>query len=197
MRLGKLLLKYNPGSASARNAYLLLVKTNFKGSAAIPWRAYKDKNSKAWKNLAKLWDRLGGNVKTLSLAIEQGMKKEMKRRKRKGSNYDGFDFYETDNFAPAIAAAALTALPIIAKVVADLKKSGVEVDESHVEGIEADAKKHVEDVIKSQGIKQNADGSYNLSKKQVGLPDDDSSKSGVIVVVVIAAIVLLIYKSNK
>lgn len=156
MKLGRFFLKYTPLSAAGRNAYLFLVKLNFKGSALVPYRAQKDKNSVAWKNLAKYWHKIGGNVKKLDLAIQQGMKKA----NAKAHKFDG-----PDNFEPvSTISAALAAIPVIAGVIATLKKSGVQVPDSYTEAMHHDAIKGAEKVAKTQGLKPDANGNYTIAK---------------------------------
>lgn len=156
MKLGRFFLKYNPLSAACRNAYLLLVKLNFKGSALVPFRAQKDKNSKAWKNLTAHWEKIGGNAKTLDLAIQQGMK----LAGRKHHNFEG-----ADSFDPVtMITAATAAIPVIAGVVGNLKKSGVEVPDEYTKEMHATAVKGAEQIAKEQNLKPDAKGNYTISK---------------------------------
>lgn len=185
MKLKNLFLKFNPASATLRNAYLLLVKTNFKGAANIPYRAAKDKRSAKWKKLSDYWKKLGGNPKTLDLAIQQGMRLEYKHHKKDhkeskpvfiGANFDNFECMEADTFAPAIATAAIAALPVILKVAAMLKQPG---DEKHIDDVEAAAAEGAESIIKENKLKPNADGSFTIDDKHIGMDTTErESKDG-------------------
>jgi hypothetical protein len=99
-------------AAPARNAFLLLVKINFQGLATKLNQAYIKKPSE----LKNLWEgTLGGKINSLVTNINQGAKK--KKIGECGCN-------KTIGVVP-FAAAAAAAAPIIAKVVAWLKSSGL------------------------------------------------------------------------
>jgi hypothetical protein len=99
-------------AAPARNAFLLLVKINFEGLATKLNQAYIKKPSE----LKNLWEgTLGGKINSLVTNINQGAKK--KKIGECGCN-------KTIGVLP-FAAAAAAAAPIIAKVVAWLKSSGL------------------------------------------------------------------------
>jgi hypothetical protein len=196
-------LKFNPASAVGRNAYLLLVKTNFKGSALIPYRAAKDKSSKAWKNLAKYWQSLGGNPRTLDLAVQQGMRLEYKNHPNSHAEKDPvFKFDGSDSFDPATASAALAAVPVILGVIKNLKKSGVEVPEEYKTGIEGAANEGAENIIKANNLQPGKDGvvvitDKHLKSTQTGAKGTNTKKSGLIILVGAVIILAVIYSKKK
>jgi hypothetical protein len=61
--------------APARNAFLLLVKTNVFQFATKMWtKAAKDQNSANWKKLVEAWKKKGGNPTALLRNIKQGVR---------------------------------------------------------------------------------------------------------------------------
>jgi hypothetical protein len=101
-------------ASPARNSFLLLVKVNFANLAV--------KLDKAWqKQPAKLknfWEGIGGNMEALKKQFDIG-----KSKKRI------FGYSDGSYIGVAPAAAAVTAAPIIAKIVKVLEDIGIDPDE--------------------------------------------------------------------
>lgn len=107
-KAGKTTLKF--AGAPSRNSFLALVKLNFLGLATKLDRAIKTNPDK----LRTTWESLGGNYKTLTIAVGQGFKK-----KRLGDA-------QVMLGAPAPAGAlVVTASPILIKIGNFLKSIGI------------------------------------------------------------------------
>lgn len=106
----KVVVKFNPATTSARNAFLLLVKLN---ALKLATRL----NLLVAKNPEKLrafWTKIGGNYSALLNNIKQGSKQ------KRSVNGIG---------VASIAAAIAAATPIILKITEELKKAGINTDE--------------------------------------------------------------------
>jgi hypothetical protein len=113
-KAGKTTLKF--AGAPSRNAYLLLVKLNFLGLATKLNRAMQTNPDK----LRTVWESLGGNYKTLTIAVGQGFKK-----KRLGEAYRMLGV----PLPPAVATAVPLATPILLKIANFLKSIGIEPEQ--------------------------------------------------------------------
>ena len=113
-KAGKTTLKF--AGAPSRNAYLLLVKLNFLGLATKLNRAIQTNPDK----LRTVWEDLGGNYKTLTIAVGQGFKK-----KRLGEAYRMLGV----PLPPAVATAVPLATPILLKIANFLKSIGIEPEQ--------------------------------------------------------------------
>lgn len=71
-KAGKFVLKYNPATATSRNAFLLLTKVNTR-SLATNLKKLKDSGN---TEAQTFWTKIGGNVSALNNAIESGAKKK-------------------------------------------------------------------------------------------------------------------------
>jgi hypothetical protein len=112
---GKLLLKFNPATVPARNAFLLLVKLNvFNLATRLNLLIQKDPNK-----LKKFWENIGGTWTNLVRNIGIGAKK----RERKLSKQS-----KIGEAATAATAAVVSATPIIIKIVKLLKEAGINAD---------------------------------------------------------------------
>jgi hypothetical protein len=112
---GKLLLKFNPATVPARNAFLLLVKLNvFNLATRLNLLIQKDPNK-----LKKFWEGIGGTWTNLVRNIGIGAKK----RERKLSKQS-----RIGEVATAASAAVISATPIIIKIVKLLKEAGINAD---------------------------------------------------------------------
>jgi hypothetical protein len=112
---GKLLLKFNPATVPARNAFLLLVKLNvFNLASRLNLLIQKDPNK-----LKKFWENIGGTWTNLVRNIGIGAKK----RERKLSKQS-----KIGEAATAATAAVVSATPIIIKIVKLLKEAGINAD---------------------------------------------------------------------
>lgn len=107
---GKLLVKFNPATATARNAFLLLVKLNIFN---LGRKLYQAQTKDAGK-LKSWWEKLGGNYRTLAINIGLGAKKQPQ-----------FGFVVAAGTTAAIASAT----PLILKVKEFLKSMGISTDD--------------------------------------------------------------------
>jgi len=113
-KAGKVVLKFNPATAAARNAFLVLVKINALKLASKLYLAQQKDSAK----LKKFWETIGGNYRTLARNIGIGAK----QKPQLGS----FDNMIGD---PVLATAAATSVPILLKVEQWLKKLGITTDD--------------------------------------------------------------------
>lgn len=125
---GKILLKFNPATASARNAVLLLLKLNI---FQLAMKLHK--LSMTGDKLKNFWEKIGGNYNNLLKNIMVGVKHHEKRH---GKQVAGI------GAAPAIAAAIAAATPIIIKFTQLLKAAGIDSKD-----LENAAKKVVQKVV--------------------------------------------------
>lgn len=109
-KAGKVVLKFNPATATARNAFLLLVKINALKLGSKLYQAQQKDSAK----LKKFWESIGGRYNTLSVAIGQGAKQK--------PQLSGIGVV-------AVASASAAALPIILKVKDYLQKLGISTDD--------------------------------------------------------------------
>jgi hypothetical protein len=137
---GKLLLKFNPATVPARNAFLLLVKLNvFNLATRLNLLIQKDPNK-----LKKFWEGIGGTWTNLVRNINIGAKK----RERKLSKQS-----RIGEVATAASAAVVSATPIIIKIVKLLKESGINADtliEAGKTVVRAVASKKIDDQAAAQ-----------------------------------------------
>jgi hypothetical protein len=118
---GKLLIKFNPATASARNAALLLIKVNLFGLAHKLFQLRNKPNGEA--KLKKFWEKIGGNYSNLTRNINEGIKKG----KNKEEDRILSDLAKTKNSVGNPFVAAITAAtPIILKLKALLKDAGID-----------------------------------------------------------------------
>lgn len=108
-KAGKVTLKF--AAAPVRNSFLLLVKLNFKNLAGKLQKGI----DKAPDKIKTFWENAGGSYKTLTIAVGQGIKK-------KAIGVIGMQI----GAAPAAAAAAITAAPLLVKVASVLKSIGID-----------------------------------------------------------------------
>lgn len=115
---GRLLLKFNPATVPARNAFLLIVKLNILNIAFKLHQLLQKDQSK----LKRFWEGIGGSWRSLTKNIEAGYRKKARKLERKGRSV-GEPFT-----AAGVAAAVVSATPIIIKVVKLLKENGINAD---------------------------------------------------------------------
>lgn len=108
-KVGRVVLKVNPATASARNAFLAITKLNFKNLAAKMAKYIQTNEAK----LKSFWTSIGGDYTALKKSIEVGYNK-----KAIGSAF-------SIGVAPTVL--ATPAIPIIVKVVGLLKSAGIDV----------------------------------------------------------------------
>lgn len=140
---GRLFLKFNPATVPARNAFLLIVKLNVLNIAFKMHQLIQKDQSK----LKRFWEGIGGSWKSLVKNIEAGYRKKARKIERKqrsvGEPFTG----------AGIAAAVVSATPIIIKVVKLLKESGINADSLVEAGktvIRAVASKKIDDEAAAQ-----------------------------------------------
>lgn len=107
----KIVLKVNPATATARNAFLAIVKLNFKNLAGKLSKYIQTNEAK----LKSFWSSIGGDYTALKKSIEVGYNK-----KAIGSAF---------SVGVAPQALAATATPIIIKVANLLKAAGIDAKE--------------------------------------------------------------------
>jgi hypothetical protein len=106
----KVVVKFNPATATARNAFLLLVKLNaLKLATRLNLLIQKDP-----KKLQNFWKKIGGNYSSLLNNIRIGIKSK--------KSISGVG-------VASIAATIAAATPIILKVIDELKKAGINTDQ--------------------------------------------------------------------
>ena len=105
----KVVLKVNPASATARNAFLAITKLNFKNLAGKMLKYIQKDEAK----LKAFWTSIGGDYTALKKSIEVGYKK-----KAIGNVF---------GIGAAVETLAATATPIIIKVNGILKSAGIDV----------------------------------------------------------------------
>lgn len=112
-KAGRVVLKWNPATATARNAFLLLVKLNvFRLATRLNELVMKDE-----RKLQSFWKQIGGNYSSLLKNINTGKNKRQPKNSEIGA-------------APVVAAGAVTtATPIILKIVKLLKEVGISTDD--------------------------------------------------------------------
>lgn len=148
-KAGKTTLKF--AGAPSRNAYLLLVKLNFLGLATKLNRAIQTNPDK----LRTTWEKLGGNYKTLTIAVGQGFKK---KRLGDASVMIGVPL------PPSVATAVPVASPIIIKIAQFLKSIGIEPEQL----LEV-AKDKVKEIAsnKLEQINEQAEAEKEVAKEEV------------------------------
>jgi len=151
---GKLLLKWNPATITARNAFLLIVKLNLFRIATRLNQMLQIDSSK----LEKFWKGIGGNWNSLQKNISQG---KNKRQKNKVGVV----------VAAGTAAAVVSATPIVLKIVKLLKSVGIETKD-----LEKIGKKIVEKVVKKKIDNAAEDGREDITDS--GSEDSGSEDSG-------------------
>jgi len=152
---GKLLIKFNPATVSARNSFLLMVKLNIFGLARNLAKVQLMKP----KELYRFWNKIGGNTKNLDKAINVGKNKGHHKASAAGVG-----------FVPAIAAAIAAATPIVVKIGALLKSCGIDTSK-----LAAAAKKVISKVA-DRKIDQFAE--YQVDKEDSGEDSGEFNSSG-------------------
>jgi hypothetical protein len=158
-KTGKTTLKF--AGAPSRNAYLLLVKLNFLGLATKLNRAIQTNPDK----LRTVWENLGGNYKTLTIAVGQGFKK---KRLGEASVMIGVPL------PPAVATAVPVASPIIIKIANFLKSIGI-----NPEQLVEVAKEKVQQIAeaKIEQINEQAQAEKEVAQQDVAQVDKELSKA--------------------
>lgn len=140
---GRLLLKFNPATVPARNAFLLIVKLNVLNIAFRLHQLLQKDQSK----LKRFWEGIGGSWKSLLKNIQAGYRKKARKLERKGKSV-GEPFT-----AAGVAAAVVSATPIIIKVVKLLKENGINAEtlvEAGQSVVRAVASKKIDDEAAAQ-----------------------------------------------
>jgi len=109
-KAGKIVLKFNPATGAARNAFLVLVKINALKLASKLYLAQQKDDTK----LKKFWESIGGNYRNLARNIGIGAKQK--------PQFAGIGVV-------AVATATTASIPILLKVTDYLKKLGISTDD--------------------------------------------------------------------
>jgi len=132
---GKIFLKFNPATAAARNAILLIIKVNLFGLARKLFLARQKPGGDA--QLKKFWETIGGKYSSLIKNISTGIKKGknrndtaiMKEIATKNSVMKS-NIKVSGIGDPVTASAVVTSTPILLKLISLLKKLGIDPDKA-------------------------------------------------------------------
>jgi len=132
---GKIFLKFNPATAAARNAILLIIKVNLFGLARKLFLARQKPNGDA--QLKKFWEGIGGKyaslIKNISTGIKHGKNRNdaaiMKEIATKNSVMKS-NIKVSGIGDPVTASAVVTSTPILLKLISLLKKLGIDPDKA-------------------------------------------------------------------
>jgi len=200
LKIGNKIFKYFPLAVVGRNSVLFLARVNAFRLANAMYQAAKDKDSKAWRELAAFWEKSGGKPADLRSAIKKGIAIEFKHHpnKHKGEqiafNYDpeGIDDMEADNFEPVTTGtAAATGAPLITKILSILAKAGISTEDVK-KGLTSLGKKGFDELMKQKGNKttNNADGTQTIEiATPTNIPNLEKN-TPVMALTVIAVVVL-------
>tara|TARA_R110000868_G_C10967954_1_gene769331 strand:- start:3027 stop:4325 length:1299 start_codon:yes stop_codon:yes gene_type:complete len=134
---GKIFLKFNPATAAARNAILLIIKVNLFGLARKLFLARQKPGGDA--KLKKFWESIGGKyaslIKNISTGIKHGKNRNdaaiMKEIATKNGSMKS-NIRVSGIGDPVTASAVVTSTPILLKLVSLLKKLGIDPDKAFV-----------------------------------------------------------------
>jgi len=159
---GKLLLKWNPATATARNAFLLLVKLNlFRLATKLNQLVNQDE-----RKLKNFWENIGGKWSALQRNISIG--KDKRQHKNVG-------------VVPVAAAGAIaSATPIVLKIVKLLKSVGIETKDLEKVGKKIVSKiidKKIDDAA-SEGREDITDGDGGGGESEQEQSNDESGGGG-------------------
>jgi len=182
---GKLLLKFNPATAGARNAILLVIKVNLFGLAHKLFQMIRKPNGET--KLKKFWESIGGRYASLTKNIMEGVK----HGKHKGEDKILAEIKQSSKtttgpiqhahkrnvgmsigFAdPATQSAVVASTPILIKLITMLKNMGIDTDKLQAAAKDV-LKKAVNDKIdKFANDKANKEeGSTNTEYNSEGVP---------------------------
>jgi hypothetical protein len=132
---GKIFLKFNPATAAARNAILLIIKVNLFGLARKLFLARQKPGGDA--KLKKFWESIGGKyaslIKNISTGIKHGKNRNdaaiMKEIATKNSVMKS-NIKVSGIGDPVTASAVVTSTPILLKLISLLKKLGIDPDKA-------------------------------------------------------------------
>jgi len=163
-RGAKIAVKINPATASARNAFLLIVKLNVFNIAR---RLAVLMNRQPMK-LQKFWEKIGGNYASLVKNIRQGAKiKAPAVPLPKG----------VGAVATATAAAVASSTPIIIKIIKLLKEAGIgSEDIANVAG--KVIRKVVENKVSQETSGAEAGAAQASSNIEEGGPEEETAEEG-------------------
>jgi hypothetical protein len=134
---GKIFLKFNPATAAARNAILLIIKVNLFGLARKLFLARQKPMGD--EKLKKFWESIGGKyaslIRNISTGIKHGKNRNdtaiMKEIATKNSVMKS-NIKVSGIGDPVTASAVVTSTPILLKLVSLLKKLGIDPDKAFV-----------------------------------------------------------------
>jgi len=187
---GKLLLKFNPATAGARNAILLVIKVNLFGLAHKLFQMIRKPNGET--KLKKFWESIGGRYASLTKNIMEGVK----HGKHKGEDKILSEIKSSTKTTngpiqhahkkprlgmsigdPVTASAVVASTPILIKLITMLKDMGIDTDKLQAAAKDV-LKKAVNDKIdkfandKANKEEGNTNTSYN--SEGVPVPEGDS-----------------------
>ncbi len=148
-KIGRVLVKFNPATASSRNAFLLLVKLNAFNLAKKLYTLAASNPDK----LKSFWEKIGGSYKNLQKNILQGSKQKMP-----------IDSVNGIGVLPAIAAAIAAATPIVLKAVALLKSAGIDVKDLEKKGgaiVRNIIEKKIDETVEKEEDQESGGASFN------------------------------------
>jgi hypothetical protein len=149
-KAGKIFLKFNPATATARNAFLLLVKLNI-FNLAFDLNKIKQKGEEG--KLIKLWTSIGGKYTNLNRNIGLGLKHKH-HKKMSGIG------------VVAVATATTTSIPILIKIKDLLKSVGIDPEKLQKEitpVIKSIVNKKIEDAVdKIEKKGSSSDGTFDI-----------------------------------
>jgi len=170
---GKLLLKFNPATVTARNAILLVIKVNLFGLARKLFLARQKPNGDA--QLKKFWESIGGKYSSLTRNIDLGIKHGrnkneasiLKELASKGSTVKISGVGD-----PVTGSAVIASTPILLKLVSLLKKLGINPDKAFLaaKGVVkkvVDAK--IDDIANKKANEE--EGSTSTGDDDMNIPD--------------------------
>lgn len=151
---GRLVLKFSPISAAARNSFLLLTRLNVFNLAQKLKLGFEKDGSK----LISFWEKAGGSTKALKNNINRGLK--VGKYKNTTSQISGI------GVVPAVAASIVTATPLIVKITSILKSLGIdtsEIGKTAKNLVKNIVEKKIDSVIEKQDSEIEQSGNYEQS----------------------------------
>ena len=174
---GKIFLKFNPATAAARNAILLIIKVNLFGLARKLFLARQKPGGDV--KLKKFWESIGGKyaslIKNISTGIKHGKNRNdtaiMKEIATKNSVMKS-NIKVSGIGDPVTASAVVTSTPILLKLISLLKKLGIDPDKAAAaaKGVVkkvVDAK--IEDIANKTAGKE--EGTRSPGGNNINIPD--------------------------
>lgn len=128
LRIGKIFMKFNPATVIMRNSFLGLLRINLLRLAHAMYKAgLNNRSTPFYAKVKRWWERLGGNFTKLMNAFKRGIQVEWKHHPADHVGTKAVFSYNGgyDSIAPAVAAPAVAATPLIIQILNFLKAAGV------------------------------------------------------------------------